>query len=332
MSGRCPLSIIITIYNDAEALTEFLSRILAQKAKDFEVVVVNNGSSDSTVDVCENYRKADPRVIVVHMDLGTPAEAYNNGLQAATGRYVHFANPADSIADGALENISPILRHNLDVIFLESPHPSFWDINHASVLRRLCTSLPDKLWDKLIRRELLTKYDITFSKGIVWEEVDFCINLYLHATSYNSIDFPYYQQGPKETLSRDPDAVFSRGVLTLSKWAGPAESTFEEYSTIIHSWMVAIYCDILLPTYSQLPKEARNLYRAGMGDFKWLLLDNRKNQMLKILYIVCGPYITSLLIQYENRYVPSAKATGVFQFVHKKVNLITAYCRTRIGR
>lgn len=333
---RCPISMIIPIHNNEKTLAACLDSILTQNARDYEIILVNNGSSEESVAICESYRAKDSRVKVIHMDHDTPASAANKGLEAATGKYVHFMGASDTLEENALEKVVPILLQNLDVIFLDSSlyqAPNFWDISHQNVLRRLNKEIPARLWDKLIKRDLLTGADIRFSKGIIWESVDFCITLYIHATTYGAVDFPYYIRN-EGTSVLDTETVFNRIILTLSKWAGPAESTFEEYSTAIHAWMAAMYCDLLIPMYSQLSSGGRKLYGPGMKDFFWLLDTHktREYQITKMLYSIFGPYITSLLFQYKNRYVPSSKAPRIIEIIHKQVNLIAAYCRSRISR
>ena len=297
MAGRIPISMIIHVYNNEQALPTCLDSIISQGSLDFEVVLVNNGSTDGSVAICENYREKDRRVQVVHMEHDDVAVAYNNGLEAAGGRYIHFVDANDQIKEGVIEEVQSVLRHNLDVVFVDTSFyrsANFWDISHSNILRRLCQDMPDRLWDKLIRRELLEKDDIRFTKGLVWEKVDFSIKLYLHALTYTAVDFPYYSK-TENTNKPDPEGVFSKIILTLSKWAGPAEFVYEDHTHILHSWMAAMYCDYLIPMFKQLPKESREMYKRGMGDFQWLfdVRHERKDKLIKILYAVCGPLVAS---------------------------------------
>ena len=314
---RCPISIIIPVYNNEKTLADCLGSILNQGSEEFEIILINNGSIDGSVGICEDYRAKDHRVKVIHMEHDAAAVAYNKGLEAAIGKYVHFASASDYIKESAFKKISPFLLQNLDVIFLEAA-TKFWDVSHTNALRRLNREVPNKLWDKLIRRELLTKDDIWFSTGAIWEIADFCIKLYLHAATYGTIDFPYYHRH-EESLDNNIEAAFGKIIMTLSKWTGPAESAYEEYGTIIHNWMAIMYCDLLIPMFSRLPPDARKSYKPGMMDFQWLLDTDktRKNQTVKILFSVFGPLITSKFVQYKNRYVSSSKAYGIGQVIHK---------------
>ena len=301
--AKCPISMIITVNdNEEEKLVHCLNSIISQGSWDFEVIIVNNGSkSESLVALCEGYREKDPRVSVIHMDHSEQADAYNKGLEAAAGRYVHFIDANDQLEEKSLEKVIPLLLQNPDVVFIDTDYynaPNYWDISHANVLRRLSRSVPDRLWDKLIRRDLLVREDLWFSNGI-WESVDFCILLYIHAKVYNAVDFKYYK---RHTVAENLNNanVFGKIILTLAKWAGPAESTYEEYSTVIHNWMTVMYCDLLLPMYSTLSKNDRDEFKQSMNDFQWLLDMRRKNHIVQALYAAFGPlgvsYLTRLFV------------------------------------
>ena len=295
MSERIFVSIIISTYNNEDTLSGCIESILSQNFRDFEIIIVNNGSTDTSAAVCDSYREKDPRVKVVHMEHEASGAAYNNGLRAAAGRYVHFVEPLDNLEENVLEKITSLLRQNLDVIFLDTSFynsASFWDISHNNILRRLSADMPDRLWDKLIRRDLLVREDIWFTEGSIWEKVDFSIKLYLHAKAYTAIDYPFYKHNPKEN-NHPPEEMFNMILLALAKWAGPAESTYEEHSQIIHTWMTSMFSGFLIPLYKQLPKEARKIYKTSLRDFLWLLDTRRDLQILKMLYILIGPLLTS---------------------------------------
>ena len=315
--ARCPISMIITVYNNnEETLAGCLDSLIAQGAWDSEIIIVNNGSTiESVVALCEDYRGRHSRAKVVHMEHDTPAAAYNRGLEAATCRYVHFMDADDRLEEDAMEKIAPIMLQNFDVIFLDTTFcdsPGFWDISHTNILRRLSQSIPFRLWDKIIRRDLLIKEDITFSKGVILESVDFCMNLYIHAQTYGAVDFPYYRRRAEfdkytqygkyaefaKKVDLDAEDAFNRVILTLAKWVGPAESTYEEYGAFIYDWMIAMYCELLLPMYRRLSKGSRRLCRSGMEDFRWLLDIQQygKSQTLKILCTIFGPLCTSYLM------------------------------------
>ena len=298
------ISVIIPVHNDEDSLAACFVSILAQRGLDYEVILVNNGSTDGSAALCDNFRESNRRVQVIHMEHAGTATALNRGLELASAPYVFFAEAGTCFEEGAFEELEEILSKDYDVIFIptgESRPEGLWDVSHNNILRRLCQKMPEQLCDKLIRRDLLIGDDIRFTEGIIWENVDFCIKLYLHARSYAAFEKNLFQVKKPVQEQRDAEEAFSRIILTLSKWAGPAESSYEEYGQFIHRWMAAMYCDILVPMYRQMPGEARKIYKLGMRDFRWLLNVRRarRDQLTNGLYLMLGLLPTSYIMSLQ---------------------------------
>jgi len=306
------ISIIIPAYNCKETLPTCLNSVLNQKFSNFELILVDYGSTDATKALCDGYKDKDSRVIVHHTEHGEKAEAWNKGIEKATGRYILLMDSTDYIEDDTFEKFKDQLWQDFDVIFLKAheilpdgtktPLSGFDTLagqSHNDVLQKFTNILPDRIWDKLIRRRVLEENQIRFSSN-VWEDADFCMNLYLHAKTYGVLaSLPYYcrnQQPPK-----DIEAWCQRLILTLSKWTGltgQPDHNYRKHSSTIHHWMAAIYCDELIPQYGKLPKSSRKALRIALDDFVWLfdIRKTKKDQMAKKLYGRLGPWATNKIL------------------------------------
>ena len=91
------VSVIVPIYNAAAYLHECVDSILAQTVTDLEVILVDDGSTDESPAICDEYEKADTRVRVIHKPNGRAASARNAGLAVASGEYVAFVDADDWI-------------------------------------------------------------------------------------------------------------------------------------------------------------------------------------------------------------------------------------------
>ena len=91
------ISIIVPIYNVEKYLPKCIESILAQTYKDFELILVDDGSPDNSPQICDEYAKKDDRVIVIHKPNGGVSSARNAGLDRATGQYIGFVDPDDYI-------------------------------------------------------------------------------------------------------------------------------------------------------------------------------------------------------------------------------------------
>ncbi len=105
MSEKILLSIIVPIYNVEAYLPQCVDSILKQKFADFEVLLVNDGSTDASLKICEDYRKKDRRVKVINKPNGGLISAKKAGLQQAVGEYVGFVDGDDWIDDDMYEKL-----------------------------------------------------------------------------------------------------------------------------------------------------------------------------------------------------------------------------------
>lgn len=91
------ISIIVPIYNVEEYLPRCIDSILAQTFKDFELILVDDGSLDNCGKICDEYAQKDDRIVVIHKENGGLSDARNAGIDVATGEYIGFIDSDDWI-------------------------------------------------------------------------------------------------------------------------------------------------------------------------------------------------------------------------------------------
>lgn len=96
------ISIVVPIYNVERYLNRSINSILEQPFIDFELILVNDGSTDSSKRICEFFSGIDNRVIVINKNNGGPSSARNTGIEVARGIYIVFIDPDDQISEDFL--------------------------------------------------------------------------------------------------------------------------------------------------------------------------------------------------------------------------------------
>lgn len=110
------LSIIIPVYNKKRYLSGLFEQIMVQTFKDFECLLIDDGSTDGSGEICDEFAKKDPRFRVIHIPNGGVSHARNVGLDAAQGEYVTFIDSDDGILPGYLEKlVCSILQSGADL-------------------------------------------------------------------------------------------------------------------------------------------------------------------------------------------------------------------------
>lgn len=111
------ISVIIPVYNTEKYLRECLDSVLAQTFTDFEVLVINDGSTDSSGKICDEYAEKDSRIKVFHKENGGVSSARNLGLDHAKGEWICFVDSDDEVLEDALQNyVDSIKSTDADII------------------------------------------------------------------------------------------------------------------------------------------------------------------------------------------------------------------------
>ena len=132
MENQALISVIIPVYNVEEYLRECVDSVLNQTYQNFEVILVDDGSTDSSGQICDEYVEKDERITVIHQKNGGLSVARNTGLSDANGNYVYFLDSDDYIAENTFESLLTIAKKdNSDIVFFDAV--SFADKNDFTV-------------------------------------------------------------------------------------------------------------------------------------------------------------------------------------------------------
>lgn len=177
------VSVIVPVYNAERYLERCVNSIFAQTSTDYELILVDDGSTDGSGKMCDDYAQSNPQVCVIHQTNQGVSAARQKGLDAANGPYVIFADPDDWVEPTMLEELLEVaINKDADVVVCD-----FW-INSSevtgdrkyqnprvlssdSLLRQLISGrLHGFTWNKLYRSSCLREYHITFPNGINYSE------------------------------------------------------------------------------------------------------------------------------------------------------------------
>lgn len=194
---NCRLSIIVPSYNSEATLPMCLDSIKLQLTDDVEVIVVDDGSTDSTVAICDRYSSVDYRFTVLHKKNGGVSSARNMGLSHARGVWVTFVDSDDKLADGALGRILCAIDAGKDMV-VENVIMSEVSGNSFPVLPSRINSFEEMFGEalcgfvcnKVYKRDIIKKYEIQFDESLSFFED------WLFVGSYCSVikDFDYIKE------------------------------------------------------------------------------------------------------------------------------------------
>ena len=206
MSKNTPLfSIIVPIYNVQSYLKECLDSLLGQSYKDFEIILINDGSTDKSGEIAQTYAESHSFITLVHQNNAGQSIARNEGLKKAKGQYIVFVDSDDRIDSKALEYYAQCFKNDptLDIIYTEFNlisdeghslgYQKFW-FNMSTLAGQ--TKSGDELlqtlyeqkavlftytWQGAIAKNLLQQYAIKFCEDIFHQDILFGLKCFSYA-------------------------------------------------------------------------------------------------------------------------------------------------------
>lgn len=188
------ISVIVPVYNTARFLPECVDSILGQTYGDLELILVDDGSTDSSGGICDKYARTDDRVCVIHKANGGLSSARNAGLDRAGGELVTFVDSDDMVHECYLERLSEMLASSGAQIaiggFVYAPVFKKKKISGLSRKTGSLNAIEDTLyqrhlnnsaWGKLYRTELFD--GLRFREGIWYEDLDMFYRVYERAST-----------------------------------------------------------------------------------------------------------------------------------------------------
>ena len=204
------LSIIIPVYNVEQYLQNCVQSVLTQTYQDLQVILVDDGSTDSSGILCDQLAQQDSRIQVVHKVNGGLSDARNAGLKVATGDYVAFLDSDDVylLPDGIEQMMQVITTDKPDLLLFQCVdiYPHRQSARRAYDTEYIAAHTGEEVFHQLvrtqsfnmsacfqlIRRELLEEHQIYFEKGLLSEDVDWSLRLWRYVSKVRAINLPMY--------------------------------------------------------------------------------------------------------------------------------------------
>ncbi len=207
----CMISVIVPIYKTEKTLERCINSILAQSLKDFELVLINDGSPDNSEQICKKFAAEDKRIRYILKENGGLSSVRNLGIEEAKGDYIAFVDSDDYIEPDMLEYMHSIaLRDNCEIVMC-----GYKIENGKTVVDNFCNdmildckninenmvelkskNLIDCAWNKLYNRDFLIKTGVKMPVGETYEDTAFNLELLKHKPriSVTSKCFYHYVQ------------------------------------------------------------------------------------------------------------------------------------------
>ncbi len=277
------VSVIVPVYNTAEYLPECLDHILAQSYGNMEVILVDDGSTDASPQICDEYAQQDGRIRVIHQKNQGVSAARNAGLDIAVGDFVFFADSDDLVPQNALERMVPVLADHprQELVFggYLQMDPQGEEIDRAmgisrselSVAEFLLLLFDEKqkmyhgfLWNKLFRRSLIEEHQLRFATELCYNEDRlFIVEYLIHSQVIGSIpDVVYQYRIHSNSAQGQLSVVFKPAMLTELTAFERMKALLKEANPQVYLLISRLLYEKSLYWLRRIPKENKAARRA----------------------------------------------------------------------
>jgi glycosyltransferase involved in cell wall biosynthesis len=237
------LSVIIPIYNVENYLHKCIDSILNQTFTNLEIILVNDGSTDSSPQICDDYAKKDSRIKVIHQENAGVSVARNNGIEVATGEYITFVDSDDWLEPKMYENMCAISYSELECDVLMCDFTNIKSNSKEQISANIRKGFYTKqqiikelyptllvteefgrlpiisVWSCLFSRKILMNNNIKFDSNLKYsEDYLFMADVMIHANSFyylkNNYFYNYLQYD--ESRSKKFQTVWWTNLLYLN--------------------------------------------------------------------------------------------------------------------
>lgn len=124
------VSIIVPVYNAEEYLAECIESVINQKYKNIEVILIDDGSKDRSLNICNNYKKMDDRITVISQPNKGVSAARNTGIEYSKGDYIIFVDSDDFVTDSYCDDLLEVIKDNESVGMVVQGFCRLYSDNH----------------------------------------------------------------------------------------------------------------------------------------------------------------------------------------------------------
>lgn len=317
------VSVVIPVYNVEDYLGECLDSICNQTLRDIEIICINDGSKDNSLQILNNYAKKDDRITVIDQENGGHAVATNRGMDCAKGKYLFLMDSDDKLKLDALEKTYNVAEEkNVDFVLFQAINyddekDEFYEAENYSMnavahhvgdsvfsfddLGGLALQIAVTPWTKLYNREFVVNSKVRFPEGLIFEDNIFFWEILLNAKRVYFLKEPlFYRRWYESSSTMAGDLRFTDSIAINTMII----DVFEKYGKLDELFKLRLYnrkISLTFLRFMQIKGEFKEIYFEELKKnfTNWVVDDDFYNYLEKVL-IGRNKFILDSVLQARN--------------------------------
>ena len=307
------ISVIVPVYNVEKYLEECLDSIQNQTYSNIEIILVNDGSTDNSKEICEKYCKQDSRFLLINQENQGLSAARNKGVEISTGEYIVFVDSDDIIKTNYLEKLMQYMTEDVDIVeciftvkkmeFLEENIETttiiFEGDSNEAVKFFPNHTLNVNAVTKLYRREIVEA--VPYIDGVIFEDVYCGIGMLKYIRKIIKIDYKgYYYRQHQASIMHRTFTPKNLDIFTVSDKLIDLYSDREELLPYIASFLVHL-ATMHYQDYIRKGNPYAKVYNQKLAEYVAITKKNpevvKSSRMIR-LYNLCPRYYNTILFPF----------------------------------
>lgn len=269
------VSVIIPVYNVENYLRRCVESVLNQTFKNFELILVNDGSKDDSLKICKEFEKSDPRVIVIDTPNRGSSSARNTGMSIASGEWIIHFDSDDWIEQDMLQLLyDEAITEDADIVAC-GIYEDYGNDNriahlypyeklepHSEIFRM--EGLYSSVCNKLIKKELYDKHDIHFVNGVrMWEDLVVSTRLRFFSKKSAIVNKPLYHYycAPRESICIEDAKQYPHSQIRVVEYLTDYLNSLQSSDPIIQKIIASIKISAKNYLFSLESEQAYNQWK-----------------------------------------------------------------------
>lgn len=215
------MSIIVPVYNVEKWLSQCIESIINQSYKNLEIILINDGSTDSSEEICNYYQQKDQRIRILNQQNEGPSKGRNNGIKHSIGEYIMFMDSDDFLSDQTIVSKFVEILETSQSDFIYTTYCRFNDGDSSQITEILPLNIEDDFvkshngieilsqlirsnsyhhapYLKVCRRDFLINNQLYFTEGLYHEDAEWTAKVFYYAKKVSVYKQPYYMRRMRE--------------------------------------------------------------------------------------------------------------------------------------
>lgn len=314
------ISVVVPVYNVEDYLGECLDSIVNQTFSDLEIICVNDGSKDNSLEILKEYAEKDDRIIVIDQENGGHAVATNVGMDRATGKYLFLMDSDDKLKLDALElTYNAAEEKDVDFVLFQAINyddekDQFYEAENYSMnkvadfvgenvfsiddIGELSFDIAVTPWTKLYNREFIENSHIRFAEGLIFEDNIFFWEVLIQAERiYFLREHLFYRRWYESSSTMAGDLRFTDSIAINTMII----DVFEKYGRLSDRFESRSYnrkVSLTLLRFQQIKPEFKKAYFDEMQkNFKFWVRDNEFYEYLQKMLLPRNKFILESILK-----------------------------------